>query len=44
MYRQFRCGFQDSDYAILVGARPRGAWNEDLLEANAAFFLLKVKH
>lgn len=32
--------FQDSDYALLVGARPRGPGMErkDLLEANAAIF------
>ena len=32
--------FKDSDYALLVGARPRGAGMErkDLLEANAAIF------
>jgi malate dehydrogenase len=32
--------FQDADYALLVGARPRGAGMErkDLLEANAAIF------
>ena len=32
--------FKDSDYALLVGARPRGPGMErkDLLEANAAIF------
>ena len=33
-------GFKDTDYALLVGARPRGPGMErkDLLEANAAIF------
>jgi len=33
--------FKDADYALLVGARPRGPGMErkDLLEANAAIFL-----
>ena len=37
--------FKDSDYALLVGARPRGPGMErkDLLEANAAIFSLQGK-
>lgn len=37
--------FADSDYALLVGARPRGAGMErkDLLEANAAIFSVQGK-
>jgi len=37
--------FKDSDYALLVGARPRGAGMErkDLLEANAAIFSVQGK-
>ena len=37
--------FRDSDYALLVGARPRGPGMErkDLLEANAAIFSLQGK-
>jgi malate dehydrogenase len=37
--------FKDSDYALLVGARPRGPGMErkDLLEANAAIFSVKGK-
>ncbi len=37
--------FQDSDYALLVGARPRGPGMErkDLLEANAAIFSAQGK-
>ena len=37
--------FKDSDYAILVGARPRGPGMErkDLLEANAAIFSAQGK-
>ena len=37
--------FKDSDYALLVGARPRGPGMErkDLLEANAAIFSGQVK-
>jgi malate dehydrogenase len=37
--------FQDSDYALLVGARPRGPGMErkDLLEANAAIFSVQGK-
>ena len=37
--------FQDSDYALLVGARPRGPGMErkDLLEANAAIFGVQGK-
>ena len=35
-----KVGFKDADYALLVGARPRGPGMErkDLLEANAAIF------
>lgn len=35
-----KVGFKDTDYALLVGARPRGPGMErkDLLEANAAIF------
>jgi malate dehydrogenase len=38
-------GFKDSDYALLVGARPRGPGMErkDLLEANAAIFSTQGK-
>ncbi len=38
-------GFQDSDYALLVGARPRGPGMErkDLLEANAQIFSVQGK-
>jgi malate dehydrogenase len=38
-------GFKDSDYALLVGARPRGPGMErkDLLEANAAIFSVQGK-
>lgn len=38
-------GFKDSDYALLVGARPRGPGMErkDLLEANAAIFSAQGK-
>lgn len=38
-------GFKDADYAILVGARPRGPGMErkDLLEANAAIFSVQGK-
>ena len=37
--------FKDADFALLVGARPRGPGMErkDLLEANAAIFLFRVK-
>jgi malate dehydrogenase len=37
--------FEDSDYALLVGARPRGPGMErkDLLEANAAIFSVQGK-
>jgi malate dehydrogenase len=37
--------FQDADYALLVGARPRGPGMErkDLLEANAAIFSVQGK-
>jgi malate dehydrogenase len=37
--------FRDSDYALLVGARPRGPGMErkDLLEANAAIFSVQGK-
>ncbi|MCZ6831356.1 MAG: malate dehydrogenase [Gammaproteobacteria bacterium] len=37
--------FQDTDYALLVGARPRGPGMErkDLLEANAAIFSVQGK-
>ena len=37
--------FKDSDYALLVGARPRGPGMErkDLLEANAAIFGVQGK-
>ena len=37
--------FKDTDYALLVGARPRGPGKErkDLLEANAAIFSLQGK-
>jgi len=38
-------GFKDCDYALLVGARPRGPGMErkDLLEANAAIFSVQGK-
>ena len=38
-------GFKDTDYALLVGARPRGPGMErkDLLEANAAIFGVQGK-
>ncbi len=38
-------GFKDSDYALLVGARPRGPGMErkELLEANAAIFSVQGK-
>jgi malate dehydrogenase len=38
-------GFRDTDYALLVGARPRGPGMErkDLLEANAAIFSVQGK-
>ncbi|WP_144392927.1 malate dehydrogenase [Pleionea sediminis] len=38
-------GFKDADYALLVGARPRGPGMErkDLLEANAAIFSTQGK-
>ena len=38
-------GFKDTDYALLVGARPRGPGMErkDLLEANAAIFSAQGK-
>ena len=38
-------GFRDADYALLVGARPRGPGMErkDLLEANAAIFSVQGK-
>ncbi len=38
-------GFKDSDYALLVGARPRGPGMErkDLLEANAEIFSVQGK-
>jgi malate dehydrogenase len=38
-------GFKDGDYALLVGARPRGPGMErkDLLEANAAIFSVQGK-
>ena len=38
-------GFKDSDYALLVGARPRGPGMErkDLLEANAQIFSVQGK-
>jgi malate dehydrogenase len=38
-------GFEDTDYALLVGARPRGPGMErkDLLEANAAIFSVQGK-
>tara|TARA_B110000444_G_scaffold115209_1_gene108593 strand:- start:188 stop:1168 length:981 start_codon:yes stop_codon:yes gene_type:complete len=38
-------GFKNSDYALLVGARPRGPGMErkDLLEANAAIFSVQGK-
>ena len=38
-------GFKDADYAILIGARPRGPGMErkDLLEANAAIFSVQGK-
>lgn len=38
-------GFKDADYALLVGARPRGPGMErkDLLEANAAIFSAQGK-
>jgi malate dehydrogenase len=38
-------GFNDADYALLVGARPRGPGMErkDLLEANAAIFSVQGK-
>ena len=38
-------GFKDADYALLVGARPRGPGMErkDLLEANAAIFSVQGK-
>lgn len=38
-------GFRDADYAILVGARPRGPGMErkDLLEANGAIFTVQGK-
>lgn len=38
-------GFKDSNYALLVGARPRGPGMErkDLLEANAAIFSVQGK-
>ncbi len=38
-------GFKDADYAILVGARPRGPGMErkDLLEANGAIFTVQGK-
>ena len=37
--------FKDTDYALLVGARPRGPGMErkDLLEANAAIFRHRVR-
>ncbi len=37
--------FKDSDYALLVGARPRGPGMErkDLLEANAQIFRFRAK-
>ena len=37
--------FKDADYALLVGARPRGPGMErkDLLEANAAIFSVQGK-
>ena len=40
-----RIGFRDTDYAILVGAKPRGKGMErkDLLEANAAIFSVQGK-
>ena len=40
MYPDSNIAFKDSDYALLVGARPRGPGMErkDLLEANAAIF------
>ena len=38
-------GFQDTDYAVLVGARPRGPGMErsDLLKANAEIFSVQGK-
>jgi malate dehydrogenase len=38
-------GFKDADFALLVGARPRGPGMErkDLLEANAAIFSVQGK-
>ena len=38
--------FTDTDYALLVGSRPRGPGMErkDLLEANAAIFSVRVGH
>ena len=40
-----KVGFKDTDYALLVGARPRGPGMErkDLLEANAAIFSVQGK-
>jgi malate dehydrogenase len=40
-----KTGFKDADYALLVGARPRGPGMErkDLLEANAAIFSVQGK-
>ncbi len=40
-----KVAFKDSDYALLVGARPRGPGMErkDLLEANAAIFSVQGK-
>lgn len=42
---QAEVAFKDSDYALLVGARPRGPGMErkDLLEANAAIFSAQGK-
>ena len=42
---QAEVAFKDSDYALLVGARPRGPGMErkDLLEANAAIFSVQGK-
>jgi len=42
---QAELAFKDADYALLVGARPRGPGMErkDLLEANAAIFSAQGK-
>jgi hypothetical protein len=45
LHRRPGRGFKDADYALLVGARPRGPGMErkDLLEANAAIFSVQGK-